>query len=125
MPPPPRAQSALLLLLGVQAAVRAQQPGNTSRPSPAPAPARDLAAHPVCVADADCAELAERSGVEQACFQYMCHPFSRPSTFRQCKKNSDCVGLKAGEGGEDGADGQCYRHHDRRRVTSGLCLNTG
>ena len=120
---PPRAQSALLLLLGVQAAVRAQQPANTSRP--APAPARDLAAHPVCVADADCAELAEQSGVEQACFQYMCHPFSRPSTFRQCKKNSDCVGLKAGEGGEDGADGQCYRHHDRRRVTSGLCLNTG
>ena len=76
------------------------------------------------------------------CFQYMCYPWSKgSSTFRSCKRRSDCQGLEEEEAG-NGEDGDCYRyfsidfphcilwfifqphfrHQDRRFVFSGICL---
>lgn len=54
----------------------------------------------------------------------MCYPWNRPevkSPFRSCKRRSDCEKLKEEEGG-DGGNGDCFRHNDRRKVFTGICL---
>ncbi|CAB4066858.1 unnamed protein product [Lepeophtheirus salmonis] len=58
-----------------------------------------------------------------SCFQYFCYPWSEkadapsPKHFEPCRRSKDCPV------GEKGEKGECYRHHSRRRVTSGICLD--
>merc|ERR550519_2365715 len=52
----------------------------------------------------------------------MCYPIqeqSPDSPFRSCSHASDCKDLQPQEGG----DGECFRHHDRRKVHVGICLS--
>ena len=86
-------------------------------------PYRNISSYPVCVTDDDCADISQASRSDYRCFQYMCYPWeSTEGLFRPCKRRSDCSDLPAEEGG-DGEDGDCYRHHDRRNVVSGICLH--
>ena len=86
---------------------------------------RDIERFPVCVTDEDCDDMSDKKHVNYKCFQYMCFPWQssiEAKPFRSCKRRSDCKGLSATEGGV-GGDGDCYRHQDRRKVFSGICLN--
>jgi len=66
-----------------------------------------------CVDDSDC----KTQGIDFACFQYICYPWEDDSNvaakdkFITCKSDDDCSsGL------------QCFRHHNRRNIHKGLCL---
>lgn len=66
-----------------------------------------------CVDDSDCSA----QGPGYACFQYICYPWEDDSAVSQddqiatCKSNDDCSGGLS-----------CFRHHDRRNIHKGLCL---
>ena len=67
-----------------------------------------------------------QKGDSYACFQYMCYPYTNKDQshpLRLCKKKSDCRKLGIKEGG-DGGDGECFRHHNRRQVTRGICTSS-
>ena len=83
---------------------------------------RNISLYPVCAEDEDCIDITERSGEEHRCFMYMCFPWNNnQGPFRSCKRRSTCVQLSESEGG-DGGDGECYRHHSRRNVLKGICV---
>jgi len=66
-----------------------------------------------CIDDSDC----KSHGDDFACFQYVCYPWRDDSKLDQankkatCKSNEDCPG-----------DLECFRHHDRRQIHRGLCM---
>ena len=73
-------------------------------------PYRNITDFPVCVTDDDCEQVSAEAGMNYRCFQYMCYPWSKgSSTFRSCKRRSDCQGLEEEEAG-NGEDGDCYRY---------------
>jgi len=85
---------------------------------------RDLEDYPSCVTDEDCHDISKETTKDYRCFQYMCYPWNDPELrgdFRQCQTKENCRGLTEEEGG-DGGDGICFRHPDRKKVTSGICL---
>jgi len=85
---------------------------------------RDLEDFPVCVIDEDCLSISTETNQDYRCFQYMCYPWNYPEmkgAFRTCQTKDDCKKLKEDEGG-DGNDGECFRHPDKRKVLSGICL---
>ena len=67
----------------------------------------------VCVDDSDCVAL----GPEYDCFQYICYPWKDDSKIAKtdrkelCRSNNECS-----------AGMECFRHHNRRKVTKGLCM---
>lgn len=66
-----------------------------------------------CIDDSDC----KAKGPGFACFQYICYPWADASGIKQadrkdtCKSNDDCPGNLS-----------CFRHHDRRLIHRGLCM---
>eukprot|EP00092_Neocalanus_flemingeri_P057024 GFUD01067669.1.p1 GENE.GFUD01067669.1~~GFUD01067669.1.p1 ORF type:complete len:329 (-),score=92.35 GFUD01067669.1:25-912(-) len=84
----------------------------------------DVIQFPVCVTDDDCKDMSEQADADYRCFQYRCFPWNDQELqgkFRSCKKRSDCVQLGVVEGGDED-DGECFRHQDKRRVNSGICM---
>ena len=78
-------------------------------------PVRDLDKFPVCLTDNDCLKVSGASGEDYRCFQYMCFPWksdTKSLPFKTCKKSTDCSDTE-----------DCYRHNDRRKVFSGICLS--
>ena len=67
----------------------------------------------VCVDDSDCRGL----GPDYDCFQYICYPWrddskiAKANRMELCRSNNECSGGK-----------ECFRHHNRRSVTKGLCM---
>lgn len=67
----------------------------------------------VCVDDSDCRGL----GPDYDCFQYICYPWrddskiDKANRMELCRSNNECSGGK-----------ECFRHHNRRSVTKGLCM---
>jgi len=80
---------------------------------------RNLDDYPVCLIDEDCHEVGDKKGKEYRCFQYMCYPWQEEEEedFMKCQVKEDCKGMRTGE------DGDCFRHHDRKKVLSGICLS--
>lgn len=70
----------------------------------------------VCIDDSDCQKI--KQGDTYACFQYLCYPWKDESGVPEkdkiplCRKTKDC---------KDGKT--CVRHHNRRKVTQGLCMD--
>lgn len=68
-----------------------------------------------CIDDSDCSG----QGAGYACFQYICYPWADDSAIKKadrkatCKSNDDC---------SSGSSGSCFRHHDRRQIHRGLCM---
>ena len=66
-----------------------------------------------CIDDSDC----NSQGNGYACFQYICYPWEDDSAVSKedrkatCKSNEQC-----------GSDLVCFRHHDRRNIHKGLCM---
>jgi len=66
-----------------------------------------------CIDDSDCGS----KGPGFACFQYICYPWADDSGIAKgdrkdtCKSNDDCPGQLS-----------CFRHHDRRQIHRGLCM---
>jgi hypothetical protein len=66
-----------------------------------------------CIDDSDCSV----KGHGFACFQYICYPWADdtaiPAKDRKetCKSNDDCSNQL-----------KCFRHHDRRQIHRGLCM---
>jgi len=75
---------------------------------------RNLDSYPACLEDTDCSQ-------GNACFQYMCYPWTTSTGFRWCDKDSDCKKLSVKEEG-NGKDGRCFRHQDRKSIQFGICL---
>lgn len=65
-----------------------------------------------CIDDSDC----RSEGANYACFQYICYPWAEDSSIPEkdrkatCKSNDDCK------------TASCFRHHDRRQIHKGLCM---
>merc|ERR1712165_119177 len=87
----------------------------------------DMKTYPPCLGDDDCENRHHLQ--DHRCFQYFCYPWkkaavtasAKPRPLKECRRTKDCV---AG-GGPDKAVGQkCYRHNDRRKVTSGICVDS-
>lgn len=83
----------------------------------------DTKLYPACLMDSDC---PKRSNMDLVCFQYFCYPWretaeessaSRP--LDSCRHSKDCVA----SAGEDEKP-ECFRHHDRRRITRGFCIDS-
>eukprot|EP00096_Caligus_rogercresseyi_P004759 TRINITY_DN1920_c0_g2_i1.p1 TRINITY_DN1920_c0_g2~~TRINITY_DN1920_c0_g2_i1.p1 ORF type:complete len:293 (-),score=68.15 TRINITY_DN1920_c0_g2_i1:467-1345(-) len=75
-----------------------------------------------CLDDKDCTKVHSDGW---ACFQYFCYPWSSKAEdaptekpFESCRRVKDCPV------GPQGEKGECYRHYNRRRVTSGICLDS-
>jgi len=66
-----------------------------------------------CIDDSDCSD----KGPGFNCFQYICYPWEDDSAIPQahrkatCKSNENCSGNLS-----------CFRHHDRRKIHRGLCM---
>ena len=66
-----------------------------------------------CIDDSDCGS----QGPGFACFQYICYPWADDSAIAKedrkdtCKSDDDCPGQLS-----------CFRHHDRRQIQRGLCM---
>lgn len=66
-----------------------------------------------CIDDSDC----RNQGLNFACFQYICYPWENDSSVAEkdrkgtCKSNDDCK------------TASCFRHHDRRQIHKGLCMD--
>ena len=73
--------------------------------------------YPACIEDNDCRRLENH-----VCFQYFCYPWQivssvatdEPLPLDLCRSPKDC--RKKGAEKQD-----CFRHHDKRKVTSGIC----
>jgi len=66
-----------------------------------------------CIDDSDCGE----QGNGYACFQYICYPWEDDSAVPKKDRKSTC---KSNE--QCDSDLTCYRHHDRRNIHKGLCM---
>ena len=71
------------------------------------------AAFKACIDDSDCSS----QGSGYACFQYICYPWEDDSAVPEKDKKSTC---KSNE--QCGDDLKCFRHHDRRNIHKGLCM---
>ena len=85
----------------------------------------DLKAYPPCLVDQDCED--NKNLKDHVCFQYFCYPWkqtavevtvSRP--LESCRMSRDCP--KAA--GPTAAQQICFRHHDKRQVTNGICIDS-
>ena len=74
--------------------------------------------YPACIEDNDCRRLDNH-----VCFQYFCYPWQTVSSIASeqplpldlCRSPKDCP--------KKGAEKQdCFRHHDKRKITSGICI---
>jgi len=76
---------------------------------------------PACLEDNDCRRLESH-----VCFQYFCYPWQAPRTLASaeplpldlCRMDKDC-GIK------NGVKQRCFKHHDKRKITSGICIPIG
>ena len=74
---------------------------------------------PACIEDNDCRRLDNH-----VCFQYFCYPWQTVSSVAAdlplpldlCRSNKDCP--KKGKQEKQ----ECFRHHDKRKITSGICI---
>jgi len=66
-----------------------------------------------CIDDSDC--TADGNGY--SCFQYICYPWEDDSAVPKHHRKSTC---KSNE--QCGSDLVCFRHHDRRNIHRGLCM---
>ena len=70
---------------------------------------------PVCIDDSDCQNFAGAGSF--ACFDFICYPWQDDRVVDSkdriplCRKDKDCAHNK-----------KCLRHHDKRRISQGLCL---
>ena len=71
------------------------------------------AAFKACIDDSDCSS----QGSGYACFQYICYPWEDDSAVPEKDRKSTC---KSNE--QCGDDLKCFRHHDRRNIHKGLCM---
>jgi hypothetical protein len=103
----PTSQCLFVLLVTVVTASLAASASNQS-------PKATLAG---CIDDSDCTRVMGQ-GKKYACFQYICYPWKDDSSVPEnerkelCRKKADC----------DPSE-YCHRHHDRRNVYKGLCLD--
>ncbi len=73
---------------------------------------------PACVDDSDCRRLESH-----VCFQYFCYPWQPPKALASdeplplelCRMDKDCRV-------KNGAKQRCFKHHDKRKITSGICI---
>ena len=71
---------------------------------------------PVCITDSDCPDLAGSGNL--SCFGYFCYPWRDENIVEAkdrislCRNKKDCASGK-----------ECFRHHDKRRISKGLCLD--
>ena len=76
--------------------------------------------YPACIEDNDCRRLDNH-----VCFQYFCYPWQTVSSgasdealpLNLCRSNKDCP--RVGEEKQE-----CFRHHDKRKITSGICVQS-
>lgn len=79
----------------------------------------DTINYPACLEDNDC-----RKDDGHACFQYFCYPWQAHKASKEdplplglCRMDKDC-------GVTDGVRQKCFKHHDKRKITSGICIST-
>ena len=66
-----------------------------------------------CIDDSDCTDQGNGS----SCFQYICYPWEDDSAVPKHHRKSTC---KSNE--QCGTDLVCFRHHDRRNIHRGPCM---
>jgi len=96
----------------------------------------DIKKYPACLVDNDCTEMHKLR--DHACFQYFCYPWKSmpdvasapPRPLQECRRASDCPSVTHPSGNkkqpfQKEAEPQvCFRHHDRRRINSGICIDS-
>lgn len=100
----------LVLLLAAAASARLEELSSVSQQAQ-----RSVSKAPfkACIDDSDCQE----KGAGYACFQYICYPWADDTGIAArdkkatCKSNDDCSNQLT-----------CFRHHDRRQIHRGLCM---
>jgi len=77
--------------------------------------ANQLTSNPfkVCIDDSDCLNLEGK----YACFQYICYPYADDTTISPQYRKTRCTRKE-----ECNTNEMCYRHHDRRNINRGLCM---
>ena len=71
------------------------------------------AAFKACIDDSDCVD----QGSDYACFQYICYPWEDDSAVPKNDKRATCKSQDQCSAGLE-----CFRHHDRRNIHKGLCM---
>jgi len=71
------------------------------------------AAFKACIDDSDCVD----QGSDYACFQYICYPWEDDSAVPKKDKRATCKSQDQCSAGLE-----CFRHHDRRNIHKGLCM---
>ncbi|XP_023348663.1 uncharacterized protein LOC111717396 isoform X2 [Eurytemora carolleeae] len=67
----------------------------------------------VCIDDSDCSGLEGK----YACFQYICYPYENDNLVLEENKKTKCTRKEDCQPNE-----VCHRHHDRRNINVGLCM---
>ncbi len=90
---------------------------------------RDTKKYPACLVDEDCLEYHKLA--DHVCYQYFCYPHkkatealeaSQAGAFKDlppCSRRRPCASSQSGPGKERQV---CRRHHDKRRVSVGVCV---
>ena len=85
----------------------------------------DIKKYPACLEDSDCETRHKLQ--DHACFQYFCYPWkktavtasAKPKPLNECRRNKDCA-----SGAAPNQRQKCFRHHDKRKITSGICVDS-
>ena len=79
----------------------------------------DTDKYPICMTNDEC-EAKNLDG--HACFQYFCYPWKKQATLATekpplelCRTSKDCPKMQGGPA-------KCYRHYEKRKITSGICV---
>ena len=79
----------------------------------------DTDKYPICMTNEEC-EAKNLDG--HACFQYFCYPWKKQAKLASekkplelCRTSKDCPKMLGGPA-------KCYRHYEKRKITSGICV---
>ncbi len=88
--------------------------------------------YPACLVDDDC--LSYHKLADHACFQYFCYPYKKAqeelkaseakelADLPPCSRKQPCKQPVGATNGKKPSEMECFKHHDKRRVSIGVCV---